>query len=58
MLGDAVVGTVLGVVGSAIAPFEVLVVVPLVAFFEVSLGVVCCAAAGAASAAISTAAIV
>ena len=41
---------------SAIAPFEVLVVVPVLDFFEVSLGVVCCAAAGIDSAVSRTAA--
>jgi hypothetical protein len=41
---------------SAIAPFEVLVVTPVLDFFEVSLGVVCCAAAGIDNAASRTAA--
>jgi hypothetical protein len=41
---------------SAIAPPEVVVVTPVLDFFEVSLGVVCCAAAGIDSAASRTAA--
>jgi hypothetical protein len=41
---------------SAIAPFDVLVVVPLLDFLDVSLGVVCCAAAGSDSAVSRTAA--
>jgi hypothetical protein len=61
-LGDGVLGIVLGgvisvgvvvfgvfVFGaavSAIAPFDVLVVTPVLDFFDVSVGVVCCAAAG------------
>jgi hypothetical protein len=41
---------------SAIAPADSVTVVPLVDFFDVSLGVVCCAAAGTDSAASRTAA--
>jgi len=50
------VGLVFAAAVSAIAPFEVLVVVPVLDFFEVSLGVVCCAAAGIDSAVSRTAA--
>jgi len=54
LLGEVLLGVIvlLGVAFdfaaavSAIAPFEVLVVVPVLDFFDVSLGVVCCAAAG------------
>jgi len=61
LLGDVLLGAIVLLLGvvvlpgvafdfaaavSAIAPFEVLVVVPVLDFFDVSLGVVCCAAAG------------
>jgi len=45
-----------GAPGSATAPLEVFVVLPLVDFFEVSGCVVCCAAAGTDRAATNTAA--
>ena len=62
LLGVVLLGEVLGVVlvfpaeVSAIAPLEVLVVVPVLDFLDVSLGVVCCAAAGIDSAVSRTAA--
>ena len=71
VLGDVTEGVALddgavdGVAGSAMLPFDVVVVVPLVLFFDVSVDcvglgcvVVCWAAVGTAMAAINTAAIV
>ena len=60
VLVTPVVGVaVAGVVGSAMLPFDVVVVTPLVLLRDVSDGAVfCCAAAGTAIAVMSTAAIV
>ena len=58
LLGVVLLGEVLvfAAAVSAIAPLEVLVVVPVLDFLDVSLGVVCCAAAGIDSAVSRTAA--